>query len=301
MICLNCKKPYIGNHSAFCNECCDKLPMILTDLKIERDKAQAAVARLRELPDTVCIGKYTLSARGKTAIIECVMKQKILKLSEPVHWTISGEGPTAGKGIWIVRLSGCNRNCPHCDQPEKGKIIELPLDEIVKQIPQYDSVMLTGGEPLLQLDMTDVWVFLNNGNDVQIETNGTLPLKAEYPVHGVTLVISPKHTPLMMSGFGTDPRKFLTCLKFLVKDDDLVTPPERDYGIISKAEHILTWLTLFPWMKYCPVYIQPLWELNRCYRQANVRQAIKIVRDLDLKWDSEVRLSVQIHKFIGVP
>ena len=46
MICLNCKKPYIGNHSAFCNECCDNLPMILTDLKLERDTAQAENARL---------------------------------------------------------------------------------------------------------------------------------------------------------------------------------------------------------------------------------------------------------------
>jgi len=39
--------------------------MILTDLKIERDKAQAAVARLRELLGTVYIGKYTLRAAGK--------------------------------------------------------------------------------------------------------------------------------------------------------------------------------------------------------------------------------------------
>ncbi len=84
----------------------------------------------------------------------------------------------------LVFLQGCNLRCPWCQnvsciEPAGGKeaTVEDLCDRVVRLKPIVDSVMLTGGEPLLQggacLQLAKTCRQL--GMKVGMETNGTFP------------------------------------------------------------------------------------------------------------------------------
>lgn len=84
----------------------------------------------------------------------------------------------------IVFTQGCNFRCPYCHNPElvdpKKFGIELKEDEILSFLDRrkgkLDAVTITGGEPLLQLDLS---TFLSEvkrlGYLVKLDTNGSFP------------------------------------------------------------------------------------------------------------------------------
>lgn len=93
--------------------------------------------------------------------------------------SIDGEGKRAGELTAFIRFCGCNCNCSYCDSrytwSETGK--EMTPEEIFDWVVDtgYVNVTITGGEPLLQKDLSKLVTMLaENGNDVNIETNGTL-------------------------------------------------------------------------------------------------------------------------------
>lgn len=99
-----------------------------------------------------------------------------LKVNE-IFYSLQGEGHYTGTPAVFVRLSGCNLKCPFCDtQHQHGT--EMTDDEIVQAISKYPArhIVITGGEPTLQL--TDAFIdrLHDEGWFVQIETNGTLPV-----------------------------------------------------------------------------------------------------------------------------
>jgi len=96
--------------------------------------------------------------------------------------SIQGEGTGAGRVATFIRFSGCNLDCDWCDTAHKTGTL-MTKDEIfeeVRELARYgeepeDVLVLTGGEPLLQVDgelLTELLRF----DSVCIETNGTLPL-----------------------------------------------------------------------------------------------------------------------------
>ncbi len=100
-----------------------------------------------------------------------------------VFRSIQGEGTQAGRPCVFVRLAGCNLRCTWCDTPyaqdEAGE--EVPLADVVTRVLEAGPGMccVTGGEPLLQPDAPDlVRALLAAGRDVQVMTNGSLPLHA---------------------------------------------------------------------------------------------------------------------------
>lgn len=71
-------------------------------------------------------------------------------------FTLSGEAPTAGQPMYLIRFSGCNLNCSYCDTPNRNEINErltfMQLsEEITHAQKEYPGafVLFTGGEPLL--------------------------------------------------------------------------------------------------------------------------------------------------------
>lgn len=99
-----------------------------------------------------------------------------------VFSSIQGEGKLLGRRQVFIRFSGCNLDCNYCDTPtsrnsEYGKY--LSVDELVREVndlitPDFHSLSLTGGEPLLHADF--IKEFLENYPiDALIETNGSLP------------------------------------------------------------------------------------------------------------------------------
>jgi 7-carboxy-7-deazaguanine synthase len=135
-----------------------------------------------------------------------------------MFFTLQGEGPFAGMPALFIRLTKCNLACSFCDTffdagdwmtfkeietkayhticdywNKKGEEVPewiLPRSPTPFLGPFNCVLVITGGEPTLQKNLTD---FLkrqvNIYKHVQIESNGTVNLDIPY---GVTLVCSPK-------------------------------------------------------------------------------------------------------------
>lgn len=99
-----------------------------------------------------------------------------LKVNE-IFYSLQGEGFFTGTPAVFLRLSGCNLKCPFCDTlHEDGQVMDEA--EIFRKISDYPArhLVITGGEPALQIEASLVDSLHAAGWYVQVETNGTLPL-----------------------------------------------------------------------------------------------------------------------------
>ena len=118
-----------------------------------------------------------------------------------IFYSLQGEGRNTGRAAVFVRFSGCNLRCSFCDT-DFSAFREMTADEIIREISEYPArfVVLTGGEPTLQV--TDVFVdqLHQAGFEVAIETNGILPVPGN--IDWVT--VSPKKSPFPTSPMGEE-------------------------------------------------------------------------------------------------
>ena len=117
-----------------------------------------------------------------------------------IFYSIQGEGPNAGKPAVFLRLAGCNLKCTWCDTKytwvthpvipvktgiqSKAGILDSrfrgnDIQDVIKQIRQFNCkhLVITGGEPLLQQDGLIPLLEKLKGYYIEIETNGSIPLK----------------------------------------------------------------------------------------------------------------------------
>lgn len=114
---------------------------------------------------------------------------KTYRINE-IFYSLQGEGRHTGRAAVFVRFSGCNLRCPFCDTDFKS-YRELTAAQIVAAVSQWHDcgfIVLTGGEPSLQVDEALVDALHREGFYIAIETNGTCALPAA--IDWVTL--SPK-------------------------------------------------------------------------------------------------------------
>lgn len=116
------------------------------------------------------------------------MKYKV----NEIFYSLQGEGYYTGTPAVFLRLSGCNRACSFCDT-DFAAFTEMTAEEIARACAAFPSrhLVVTGGEPLLQLDSDLLRTLKLHRFYVQIETNGSLPVPPE--VDWVTC--SPKAAP----------------------------------------------------------------------------------------------------------
>jgi len=135
------------------------------------------------------------------------------------YYTLQGEGFQTGRPAVFCRFSGCNlwsglekdrKNaiCNFCDTEFVGTDGlnggKYPTAESVAEkahslwpagMEGIPYVVCTGGEPLLQLDSKLIHSFHENGFEIGIETNGTLPVPDELdwvcvsPKSGAVLIV----------------------------------------------------------------------------------------------------------------
>ena len=109
-----------------------------------------------------------------------------------IFYSLQGEGRNTGRAAVFVRFAGCNLRCPFCDT-EFDTFREMTAEEIVVAISQFPArfVVLTGGEPTLQVDEAFVDLLHQHGFEVAMESNGTRPA----PNNLDWLTVSPKEYP----------------------------------------------------------------------------------------------------------
>ena len=119
-----------------------------------------------------------------------------------IFYSLQGEGAHAGRPAIFCRFTGCNlwsgqekhradAVCQFCDTDFVGtdgdgggsfKNAVALAKAVVSYWPEsitdiiHPYVICTGGEPLLQLDKDLIEAFHNEGVEVAIETNGTIPV-----------------------------------------------------------------------------------------------------------------------------
>lgn len=96
-----------------------------------------------------------------------------MKINE-IFYSIQGEGWHAGTAAVFVRFSGCNLHCPFCDTKHQEHT-DMTEEQIIDEVLKYPAhlVVLTGGEPTLQVTDHLVTELQSYGRYVAIETNGT--------------------------------------------------------------------------------------------------------------------------------
>jgi 7-carboxy-7-deazaguanine synthase len=189
-----------------------------------------------------------------------------------VFKSIQGEGSMAGTAMIFVRFAGCPVGCAFCDTDYvgtdgshgfEGSATDL-LDRVglftVDCRYQKEWVLLTGGEPAVQVDDALIKSLHDAGLQVAIETSGMFPIPADID----HVCVSPKAEKICVTS-GDD-------LKVLVPD---FNPMGYD---ASGFRH---------------KFVQPVWGDGVTDR--NTEYAVDFVET-----HTEWRLSVQTHKFIGV-
>lgn len=123
-----------------------------------------------------------------------VTMAKTYKVNE-IFYSIQGEGRWAGHAAIFVRFSGCNLQCPFCDTDTQHNV-EYTAKQLIKEIkaiaPECKFVVLTGGEPTLQVDNALTYALTYEGYYIVMETNGTRKIPAN--INWITC--SPKYAYL---------------------------------------------------------------------------------------------------------
>ena len=198
---------------------------------------------------------------------------KLLPLVEEFY-SIQGEGFNTGKAAYFIRLGGCDVGCSWCDSRYSWNPDLHPLVEIEKIILNVidsgtDSVVVTGGEPLMwNLDLLCSFLKREKINTF-IETSGTYPLSGNWD----WICLSPKRNQPPLSEICQSAHE----LKIIVQDKSDFKWAEKYRALVSS---------------HCRLYLQPEWSRFE-----------KIVPEIVgyVKKNSSWNISLQVHKFMHIP
>ena len=138
-----------------------------------------------------------------------------------------------------------------------------------------ELVVITGGEPFRQPIEKLCEALIAEGFTVQIETNGTLWRNVP---EAVRVVVSPKNTGKGYAPLRLDLAARAEAIKFIISATD---PAYRDIGQVTD----------YP----TPIYVQPMDAYNPEANAANLQRCLEISKA------TGARLSLQLHKLIGIP
>lgn len=193
--------------------------------------------------------------------------------------SIQGEGLTMGVPTVFVRAVGCNLRCAWCDtmySMEGGT--EMTVSEIMEKIGDCRTVCVTGGEPMLQKDIYELFgALLSAGKRVVLETNGSVDLK-DVPNDPLMMISMDIKCP--SSGMGD--RMLSSNLQYLSKKDQLKfiikDQSDFDYAVKYLRDH--------------PV------DTNVIFGPVGGTDRLEWLVEQVLKNDIDARVLPQLHKII---
>lgn len=165
-----------------------------------------------------------------------------------IFYSMQGEGPAMGRPATFVRLADCNLRCEGCDtDQEPARIIALSslLEEIKLLGPRGSRVVITGGEPTLQMaELSELISALHGiGTEIHVETNGTNPITGSILEKIHYAVVSPKRG----SNFHLDywAEKANVHLKFVLGKAAWCWTPELLEELVSNLNKERVWIMAY--------------------------------------------------------
>ena len=164
-----------------------------------------------------------------------------MKRVNDIFYSLQGEGRNTGRAAIFIRFSGCNLKCPFCDT-NFASYEELSDEQILHRISHYPSrfVVLTGGEPSLQVDSNFISLMHDHGYELAMETNGTHPIAqgiewGTCAPKGKTVITECNELKCIFEEYTTTPddHGIRADFKYLQPCD--VQDPERNASIVKRC------------------------------------------------------------------
>ncbi|NQX90719.1 MAG: 7-carboxy-7-deazaguanine synthase QueE [Flavobacteriales bacterium] len=189
-------------------------------------------------------------------------------------YTIQGEGAHTGTPAYFIRLGGCDVGCVWCDVKESWDIHAHPkksISQLVEDVKDAgaDRVVITGGEPCMH-DLTHLTKALRDSKiKTHLETAGVHPITGEWD----WICFSPKKfkKPLPQA------YELAHELKVVVFHGSDIKWAQGHAELINDQAQL---------------FLQPEWDR----REEHLPSILNFVREHP-QW----RLSLQTHKYIGIP
>jgi organic radical activating enzyme len=202
-----------------------------------------------------------------------VKEGKSLPLME-AFYSIQGEGFYSGKASYFLRIGGCDVGCHWCDVKESWDANLHPLTavkDIVKLIGKnkVDTVVITGGEPLMwnMSFLTDS--LRQKGLKVHLETSGSYPLSGKFD----WICLSPKKN-----------QRALDEIQEIANELKIIVQNKHDLKWAKQQQKEVT--------NSCELYLQPEWSKKDV--------VMPIITDFVMK-ETDWKISLQTHKYMNLP
>ena len=208
----------------------------------------------------------------KKEIKSLIDKGEMLPLMEEFY-TVQGEGFHKGTSAYFIRIGGCDVGCHWCDVKDSwDSKIHPPtnINEIVSNVKKNsDTVVVTGGEPLMW-DMSPITKLLKDNNiRTHIETSGA------YKFSGIWdwICLSPKKNKNPLNKIYSKADE----LKMIIYNLDDLKFAENESKKVSSS---------------CLLYLQPEWSKRE--------KVMPIIVDYVMK-NPKWKVSLQTHKYLNIP
>lgn len=201
-----------------------------------------------------------------------IEKGLVLPLMEEFY-TIQGEGFHTGTAAYFIRVGGCDVGCHWCDVKESWNAKTHPptaVENIVGNATKYsDTIVVTGGEPLMW-NMDFLTTQLKNNNlKTHIETSGAYPLSGFWD----WICLSPK-------------KNMLPTASVFEKANELKVIIHNKHDFIFAEEQVEKV------NKNAVLFLQPEWSKKETMTPLIVEYVMQ-----NPKW----RISLQTHKYLNIP
>ncbi len=188
--------------------------------------------------------------------------------------TLQGEGFFQGSVAYFIRLGGCDVGCVWCDVKESWPLDAFPqvsVDEISGRALKSKApiAVVTGGEPAMHNLDSLTNTLQRAGLRTHIETSGAYPVSGSWD----WVCLSPKKfkAPHFSSYEKADE------LKIIVYNESDLKWAEEQAKLVRPA---------------CRLYLQPEWSREK----EMVPRIVEYVKS-NPHW----RISLQVHKYLGIP
>lgn len=204
---------------------------------------------------------------------------KKLTINE-IFYSIQGESYLTGLPCIFVRLTGCHQRCCYCDTEYafyEGQ--KKSLTSIIDEIQKFpcSSVLLTGGEPLLQENCGVLaQALLDRHYRVAVETGGARDIRV---LPNSVIKIMDLKTPAS----GEEKKNLYSNLEYLKAQDEVKFVLMND----SDLQWALKMVDKYSIDQLCHVSFSP-----------TERDFLPVVAEAILKSERLIRLQVQFHKII---